>query len=70
MQRLVDKPASAANEPFPARIAEENRELALLAQFMRHDLVELLAQAIARSDGSVRAADLIAEARLSPRPDG
>ncbi len=70
MQRLVDKPAAATNKPFPARTAEENRELALLAEFMRHDSVASLAEAIARSDGSMRAADLIAAAGLSPRADG
>jgi hypothetical protein len=68
MQRLV-KPAAAANKSFLARTAEENRELALLAQFMRHDSVASLAKAIARSDGSMRAADLIAAAGLSPRAD-
>jgi hypothetical protein len=69
MQRLVDKPPAAANKPFPARTAEENRELALLAQFMRHDSVASLAKAIARSEGSMRAADLIAAASLSPHAD-
>ena len=47
MQRLVDKPTAAANKPFLARAAEEERELALLAQFMRHDSVASLAKAIA-----------------------
>jgi hypothetical protein len=69
MQRLVDKPAAAANKPFLARTAEEKSELALLAQFMRHDSVASLAKAIARSDGSMRAADLITAAGLSPRAD-
>jgi hypothetical protein len=69
MQRLVDKPSAAANELFFARTADENRELALLAQFMRHDSVASLAEAIARSEGSMRAADLIAAAGLSPRAD-
>jgi len=68
MQRLV-RPAAAGNKSFLARTAEENRELALLAQFMRHDSVASLAKAIARSDGSMRAADLIAAAGLSPRAD-
>jgi hypothetical protein len=68
MQRLVDKPAAAANKPFLARTAEESHELALLAQFMRHDSVASLAKAIAAgSGGSLQAGDLIAEAGLGPR---
>jgi hypothetical protein len=68
MQRLVDKPTAAASKPFLARAAEEERELAILAQFMRHDSVASLARAIATpSGGSVRAADLIAAAGLGPR---
>ena len=65
MQRQVDKPTAAASKHFPARAAEEERELALLAQFMRHDSVASLAEAIAaRSNGSIRAGDLIAAAGL------
>jgi hypothetical protein len=45
------------------RAAEEERELALLAQFMRHDSVASLADAIAEITG-VRGGDLIAEAGL------
>jgi hypothetical protein len=68
MQRRVDKPTAAANKHFLARTAEEERELALLAQFMRHDSVASLAEAIAaRSGGSMQARDLIAAAGLSPR---
>jgi hypothetical protein len=71
MQRRVDKAPADANKTFLARAAEEQRELALLAQFMRHNSVASLARAIAaRSDGSVRAADLIAAAGLSQRADG
>jgi hypothetical protein len=71
MQRLVDKAPADANKTFLARAAEEQRELALLTQFMRHNSVASLARAIAaRSDGSVRAADLIAAAGLSQRADG
>ena len=67
MQRLVDKRAAAASKHFPAR-ADEEHELALLTQFMRHDSVASLAKAIAaRSGGSLRAGDLIAAAGLSPR---
>jgi hypothetical protein len=67
MQRLVDKPTAAANKHSPARAPEEERELALLAQFMRHDSVASLAEAIAaHSDGGMRPEDLIATA-LGPR---
>jgi hypothetical protein len=68
MQRLVDKPTAAASKHFLARAAEEEREVALLAQFMRHDSVASLAKAIAAgSGGSLRAEDLIAAAGLGPR---
>ena len=46
--------------------AEEESELALLAQFMRHDSVASLANAIAERTG-VRSGDLIAAAGLDPR---
>jgi hypothetical protein len=67
MQRMVDKPATAANtDDFVG--AEEERELALLAQFMSHNSVASLAKAIAAHfGGSMRAADLIAAAGLRPR---
>ena len=45
---------------------EEESELALLAQFMRHDSVASLANAIAERTG-VRSQDLIAAAGLDPR---
>ena len=48
------------------RAAEEESELALLAQFMRHDSVASLANAIAERTG-VRSGDLIAAAGLDPR---
>jgi hypothetical protein len=68
MQRRVDKPTAPASTHFLARAAEEERELALLAQFMRHDSVASLAEAIAaRSDGSLRAGDLIIAAGLGAR---
>ena len=68
MQRLVDKPTAPASKHCLAGAAEEERELALLAQFMRHDSVASLAEAIAaRSDGSMRAGDLIAAAGLGAR---
>ena len=65
MQRLVDKPTAAADKHRLTRTAEEERELALLAQFMRHDSVASLAKAIAQRQG-VRSGDLIAAAGLDP----
>ena len=50
---------------FASRATEEESELALLAQFMRHDLVASLAKAIAERTG-VRSRDLIAAAGLDP----
>jgi hypothetical protein len=47
------------------RETEQESELALLAQFMRHDSVASLANAIAERTG-VRSADLIAAAGLKP----
>jgi hypothetical protein len=71
MQRLVDKAPAAASKTFLAGAPKEELELAILAHFMRHNSVSSLARAIAaRSGGSVRAADLIAAAGLSPRADG
>jgi hypothetical protein len=68
MQRLVDKPTAPASTHFLARAAEEERELMLLAQFIRHDSVASLAEAIAAgSGGSKRAGELIAAAGLGPR---
>ena len=67
MQRLLNQPTAPADNHLRARTAEEERELALLAQFMRHDSVASLAKAIAaRSGGSMRAGDLIAAAGLDP----
>ena len=48
------------------RATEQENELALLAQFMQHDTVASLANAIAERTG-VRRADLIAAAGLDPR---
>jgi hypothetical protein len=51
-------------------VAQEN-EIALLAEYMRHDSVASLASAIAaRLGGRARQADLIARADLDPRRDG
>ena len=67
MQRLLNQPTAPADNHVRARAAEEERELALLAQFIRHDSVASLAKAIAsRSGGSMRAGDLIAAAGLGP----
>jgi hypothetical protein len=67
MQRLLNQSTAPADNHVRARTAEEERELALLAQFMRHDSVASLAKAIAaRSGGSMRAGDLIAAAGLGP----
>ncbi len=58
---------STADSRLRTRTADEERELALLAQFMRYDSVAALAKAIAvRSGGSMRAGDLIAAAGLGP----
>ena len=48
------------------RATEDENELALLAQFMRHDSVASLAKAIAERTGA-RSQDLIAAAGLDPR---
>lgn len=65
MQTALDPPAADADDPFRARGADEERELALLAQFMRCDSVASLANAIAeRSGDGVRGGDLIFEAGL------
>jgi hypothetical protein len=50
------------------RAAKEATELALLAQFMRHDSVASLANALAARTG-VRSEDLIVAAGLDPRRD-
>ena len=58
-------PTAHADPCLRARTVEEQRELALLAQFTRHDLVASLAKALAAcSGGSMRAGDLIAAAGL------
>ena len=61
-----------ASAPRAEDVAQgEENEIALLAEFMRHDLVASLAGAIAaRLGGKARQADLIARADLDPRPDG
>jgi hypothetical protein len=65
MRALRDQPTPEADNRLRVRTAEEERELALLAQFMRHDSVASLAKAIAERQG-VRSGDLIAAAGLDP----
>ena len=63
MRTMWNQPTADRDETRLGRTAEEERELALLAQFMRHDSVASLADAIAELTG-VRGGDLIAEAGL------
>ncbi|MGB7976489.1 MAG: hypothetical protein WCF81_19555 [Roseiarcus sp.] len=66
MRRLRGQPRAEGDDRFRVRAAEEEEsELALLAQFMRHDSVASLANAIAERTG-VRREDLIAAAGLAP----
>jgi hypothetical protein len=65
MRTVRNQPRADRDETLRVRAAEEARELALLAQFMRHDSVATLADAIAELTG-VRGGDLIAEAGLDP----
>jgi len=68
MQTVLDKPGADANDPVRVHAADEERELALLAQFMRCDSVASLANAIAeRSGDGVRGGDLIVAAGLGLR---
>jgi hypothetical protein len=60
---MWNQPTADRDETRRGRTAEEERELALLAQFMRHDSVASLADATAERTG-VRGGDLIAEAGL------
>ena len=66
MRRLRGQPRAEGDDRLRARGAEEEAELVLLAQFMRHDSVASLADAIAERTG-VRSGDLIAAAGLDPR---
>ena len=66
MRRLRGQPRTDGYDRLRARGAEEDSELALLAQFMRHDSVASLANAIAARTG-VRSEDLIATAGLNRR---
>ncbi len=65
MQTGLHKPTADADDDPRAHAADEERELALLAQFMRHNSVVSLANAIAEQfGGRMRGADLIAAAGL------
>ena len=67
MQTGLRQPIADADDHLRAQSADEERELALLAQFMRHNSVVSLANAIAeRFGGRMGGADLIAAAGLGP----
>ncbi len=67
MQKLLDQPTAYEDDRHSAPAREEEGELALLMQFMRHDSVASLAKAIAeRAGGRVGSGDLISAAGLSP----
>jgi hypothetical protein len=63
MRTLLDQWTPQSDSHLGVRTADEERELALLAQFMRHDSVVSLAKALAERKG-VRTGDLIAAAGL------
>jgi hypothetical protein len=63
VRTLPEQPKANAENHLRVCAAEEESELALLAQFMRHDSVASLANAIAKRTG-VRSGDLIAAAGL------
>jgi hypothetical protein len=68
VRTLLEQPKANAENHLSAD--EEESEMALLTQFMRHDSVASLAKAIAKRTG-VRSGDLIAAAGLDPsRTDG
>ena len=65
MQTVLDKPGADANDARRVHAADEECELALLAQFMRCDSVASLANALAERLGDrVRGGDLIVAAGL------
>ena len=65
MRKLRSQPRAERDDRRRGGVAEDESELALLAQFMRHDSVASLADAIAERTG-VRRGDLIAAAGLDP----
>ena len=67
MQTVLDQPTAELGSGLGAQAADEERELALLTQFMRCDSVDSLANAIAeRLGGGMRGGDLIVAAGLGP----
>jgi hypothetical protein len=66
MRRLRGQPSADGNNHLRVRAANEESELALLAQFIRHGSVASLANEIAERTG-VRSGDLIAAAGLDLR---
>jgi hypothetical protein len=65
MQTALDQPTVAPDDRLRAHAVDEERELALLTQFMRYDSVASLANAIAERLGeSARGGDLIVAAGL------
>jgi hypothetical protein len=69
MRSVSRQPTTDRGDHLRAGVADEERELALLAQFMRHESVASLANAIAKPAG-VRGEDLIAAAGLDRRCGG
>ena len=68
MQTELKRPTTDPDRRLRSRATDETRELALLAEFMRHDLVASLANEIAERLGpNVRDKDLIAAADLGAR---
>jgi hypothetical protein len=66
MQTVMDHPTAEPDGCLCAHALDERRELALLTQFLRHDSVASLADAIAERLGeSARGGDLIAAAGLN-----
>ena len=65
MQTELDRKIADAAGRLPTRASDERRELALLAEFMRHESVVSLASDIAERLGAdTRGEDLIASAGL------
>jgi hypothetical protein len=65
MQTGLHQPIADADDHVRAQSADEERELTLLDEFMRHNSVVSLANAIAeRFAGRMRGGDLIAAAGL------
>jgi hypothetical protein len=68
MQTELKRPTRDPDRRLRPRATDETRELALLAEFMRHDSVASLANEIAeRLGANVRDKDLIAAAGLGAR---